>query len=280
MKSRLNIYVLVSTIDDGIRRVPGVLLPPAEGVRYVVSWQQTSTAVSDHSELPEELNRPDVTITTMEGRGLCRNRNHAMQVAASLMADRLEKAIFVIADDDEMLEPDAFKLIREFYCHFPKLDIALMQVASRVCRIPLKKYPMGPVSYKKRPRQYYPSSVEMTFRSRVYLMGLRFDERFGLGSERLSSGEEDVFLSDAESRGLSIMIYPRGLCRTSRFTTGSRVLDVKVLRSKGAVYGYRHSLLWAFFRSGREAISLAISNHRALLPIFRNIWYGVKYIRQ
>ena len=53
MKSRLNIYVLVSTIDDGIRRVPGVLLPPAEGVRYVVSWQQTSTTVSDHSELPE-----------------------------------------------------------------------------------------------------------------------------------------------------------------------------------------------------------------------------------
>lgn len=280
MMTRRKIYVLVSTIDDGILRVPGVLLPPVEGVRYVVSWQQTSTTAADPSELPEELNRPDVTVTTMEGRGLCRNRNHAMQVAASLMSEPLEDAIFVIADDDEILEPDAFQLIREVYSHFPKLDIALMQVANRADRIPLKKYPMKPIIYKKRPRQYYPSSVEMTFHSRVYLMGLRFDERFGLGSERLSCGEEDVFLSDAESRGLCIMIYPRGLCRTARYTTGSRVLDVKVLRSKGAVYGYRHSLLWAFFRSWREAISLAIRNRRAPLPIFRNIWYGVKYIRK
>ena len=37
----MRIFVLIATIDEGLERVPNVLLPEEEGVRYVVSWQRT-----------------------------------------------------------------------------------------------------------------------------------------------------------------------------------------------------------------------------------------------
>lgn len=270
-----SIYVLVCTINEGIRKVSRVLLPPEAGVRYVVSWQQTKVCEA----CPEALQRDDVTITTLQGRGLSRNRNHAMQVAVSLFSDMMEDVVFVIADDDERLEATAFSKIRDLYARYPRLDGALWRMADLEDGHLLKEYPASVTDYRHCPRNCYPSSVEMTFRSRLYVMGLRFDERFGLGSERLAAGEEEVFLADALRRGLRIWMYPQVLCFTVAQTTGLRVLDVKVLRSKGAVYAYNHSILWAFFRSVREALSLAFRHRYPFSPIFRNIWYGVKYIR-
>lgn len=270
------LFVLISTIDDGILHVADVLLPCEEGVRYVVSWQQTSSGL----ECPPELQRSDVTVSPMEGRGLSRNRNHAMEVALSLLDDELEDVVFIVADDDERLSADALKQVRKLYAEQPKLDVVLWQMASSEDGQLLKPYPTQPTEYRHRPRSYYASSVEMTFRSRVFMSGVRFDERFGLGSERLSAGEEAVFLEEAQRKGLRIWIYPQILCSTRRATTGRNVLDVKALRSKGAIYGYTHSLVGAFFRSLREALSLAWRNHCAVTPLFNNIWYGVKYIRR
>ena len=275
----LSLYVLISTIDNGIHQVPEVLLPPEDGVFYVVSWQQTTP--SQYVAPPQELTgRKDVVISPLEGRGLCRNRNHAIEVAISLQEDALEDAVFIIADDDERIEKDAFKNIRELYSRYPKLDVSLFRMKDIDNGCLLKRYPKTMTSFALCPRYYYPSSVEMTFRSRLSLMGIRFDERFGIGSEKLAAGEEDVFLTDALRHGLQVWICPHVLCSTKAQTTGSRVLDKKVLRSKGAVYGYRLPLIKAFFRSCREALSLAVRNRQSFFLIFRNIWYGVKYIRR
>lgn len=280
MKNTPVIFVLVCTVDHGIQRVPQVLLPAEEGVRYVISWQQTRPSEALPEAFPEALRRPDVVVSTLAGRGLSRNRNHAMQTAMSLLQDPMEDAVFVVADDDERLSAGAFQKIRELYGRYPKLDVALWRMTDQQDGRLLKDYPDAPVSYQHRPRGYYVSSVEMTFRSRLYLMGLRFDERFGLGSAKLSAGEEEIFLTDALRRGLRVWIFPEVLCSTDARTTGSRVLDVKVLRSKGAVYGYSHRPLWAFLRSLREAFSLSVRHRRSFFFIFQNIWYGVKYIRQ
>ena len=276
MEARPLIFVLICTIDEGIRRVGEILLALESGVRYVVSWQQTRGGL----ECPAVLQRPDVVVKRMEGKGLSRNRNHAISAALELLPDSLEDAVFVIADDDERLYPEAFQRIRNLFTHYPKLDVALWQMSSIEDGHLQKRYPKHMIDYRHRERSYYPSSVEMTFRSRVPLMGIRFDERFGLGSERLCAGEEEVFLFDALKRGLRVFVNPQVLCSTSAQTTGKRVLDVKVLRSKGAVYGYGHSLLWAFLRSAREAAGLAWRHRCHVAPVFDNIWYGVKYIRQ
>ena len=99
------------------------------------------------------------------------------------------------------------------------------------------------------------------------------------GSEQLCAGEEEVLLTDITRKGLLVRILPEDICYTEPATTGNRAFDDKMLRSKGAVYAYSHSLIWAFFRSWREALSLAVRSRRSPFPIFRNIWSGVKYIR-
>ena len=271
----MKIIVIISTIDEGLRGVPQVMLPEEEGVKYVVVWQRTGIIETLKDTFVTE--RGDVVLETMEGKGLCRSRNRGIEVAMGLLADPLEDAVFVIADDDERLEPGVFQKLRTFYQENSRLDVALMRVRTEDGW--LKRYPAGRIDFRKRERWYYPSSVEMTFRSRVAVMGLRFDERFGLGSERLCAGEEEVFLGEAVKKGLRVQIVPEVLASTSAQTTGRRVLDVKVLRSKGAVYGYQLPLWRALLRSLREAVSLAVRNKTRLMPIFRNIWYGVKYIR-
>ena len=273
----MRIFVLISNIDEGIRRVPDVLLSAAEGVEYIIVWQQEKR-VGD--KIPQPLlDRSDVVVEVMQGRGLCRSRNRALEIAINRLRNPLEDAVAVLADDDERFEPNAFVMLREVYGQHPKLDVALMRLRSSRDGNDLKPYPERWTAYRSRPRTYYPSSLEMTVRSRVLSTGIRFDERFGLGSQELCAGEEDVFLEEVLRRKLCIMVVPAYIAATEPATTGGRVLDMKVLRSKGAVYGYRLSLPLAFLRSLREAVSLAVRHRVSPFGLFRQLWWGVKYVR-
>jgi hypothetical protein len=271
----MKIFVLICTLDEGILRIPDMLLPEQEGVYYVVSWQRTM-GKNEQTALKE---RKDVRLVTMEGRGLCRNRNHAIETALTWLDHPLEDAIFIIADDDEQLIPEAFDHLRDIYKRYPKMDGALVRLRSSADGQYFKTYPPSLIAYGRHPRSYYPCSWEMTFRTRIWQMGLRFDERFGLGSERLCAGEEDVLLTDITRKGLNILIVPEDIGYTNPVTTGSHLLNPKMLRSKGAVYGYQYSLITAWLRSLREALSLGWKRKVNPWPIFSNILFGVNYIR-
>lgn len=277
----MKILVLISTIDDGLRHVPDNLLPSETNVWYVVCWQQTKSSPSTAAtEAAARLTtRADVRLTTLAGYGLCRNRNHAIATAISYLDHPMEDAIFVIADDDERLLPDAFDHLRAAYQRFPRMDGALWRLRSTADGQYLKQYPDDLVTYGRHPRSYYPSSVEMTFRTRVWQMGFRFDERFGLGSDYLCAGEEDVLLIDLLRKGLHVLIIPEMIGQTDQSTTGTHTLEPKVLRSKGAVYGYQRSFMGAVLRSLREALSIARHYKVNPLPLFRELWRGLKYIR-
>ena len=273
----MKIFVLISTIDRRVLRVPEMVRVQETDVHYVVVWQ--TTREWDDIDLSDLTARKDVTLVAPEGHGLSRSRNLAMETALGLLSEPTEDAVFVIADDDETFRSDAFGLLNSYYLQHPDVDIALMRTRSNISRHYFKKYPAKECDYRKRPRSYYPISVEMTIRSRVCHAGIRFDERFGLGSYKLCAGEEDIFLTDALDSGLRIVITPIDLAYTRPQTTGSRHFDTKVLRSKGAVYGYTRSWAGAFLRSLREAVSLSVRHRRRFIPVFRKIWYGVKYIR-
>lgn len=277
----MKIFILISTIDRRILRVPAVLREPEPEVHYVVVWQQTYQEVDEEEEtLTAELtSREDVTLVTLPGRGLSRSRNAAIKTVHSLLEDPLEDAVCIIADDDEKFTSDAFGLVNSYYLQHPDVDIALMRIRSVVDKSYFKKYPEVEIDYRKHPRSYYPCSLEMTFRARVWHAGIRFDERFGLGSPKLSAGEEEIFMIDAMDSGLRARIVPIDLGTTRPLSTGMHVSETKVLRSRGAVYGYRYSLPLAFLRTLREAISLSIRMRTRFIPVFRKIWYGVRYIR-
>lgn len=36
----MTLQLLICTFNDGIKRIPDLLLPPIDGVEYLVSWQQ------------------------------------------------------------------------------------------------------------------------------------------------------------------------------------------------------------------------------------------------
>ena len=252
-------------------------MPQEEGVRYVVVWQRRNYNTSCTTD--RLRGRIDVTLMEMEGEGLSRSRNKAMDVVVGMLSNPLEDAVVLVADDDERLLPEAFEHIRSAYESRPKLDAALFRLRSSSDGSYFKAYPAEAISYTHRPRYYYPCSCELTMRCRVWQTGVRFDERFGLGAEYLCAGEEDVLLTDIERRGLNVMVLPEDIALTDPLTTGSRVLDVKVLRSKGGVYSYQRSLPGAFLRCCREALSLAVRHRRNPWQLFREIWNGVKYIR-
>ena len=274
----MRIFVLISTIDEGIRQVPDVLLPTEKDVEYIIVWQQDKvTGLAIPQPLTE---RADVLVDLMQGHGLCRSRNRALERALGLLKNPLEEVVMVIADDDERFEPKIFATLRDVYGQHPKMDVALLRLRSSRDGSDLKPYPDRWTAYRHRPRTYYPSSLEMTVRSRVFTTGIRFDERFGLGSEALCAGEEDVFLEEVQRRNLCTMIAPVYLATTDGATTGRNLLDTKVLRSKGAVYGYRLSMPMAFLRSLREAASLSVRNGVSLFKLFRQLWWGVKYVKR
>lgn len=275
--SGLRLFVIISTIDEGICGVSDVLLPMEEGVQYVVVWQRRNGNVRFAIDSLKE--RSDVTLVEMEGEGLSRSRNRAMEVVVELLSSPLEDAVALVADDDERLLPEAFHRIRSAYETRPKLDAALFRLRSSNDGSYFKNYPAEAVSFTHRPRYYYPCSCELTLRCRVWQAGVRFDERFGLGAGFLCAGEEDVLLTDIVHRGMNVMVMPDDIALTDPVTTGSRLLDAKVLRSKGAVYGYQLSLPGAFLRSLREALSLAVRHRHNPLRLFSVIWSGVKYIR-
>lgn len=255
-----------------------MLLPEVEGVRYVVVWQRQRAF--DCEGWRNGLERADVQVVEMDGKGLCRSRNRAIDVAMSSLHNPLEDAVFVIADDDERLVPEVFERLRAVYERYPKMDAALMRLRSSVSGEYFKTYPPKAVMYGRHPRSYYACSWEMTFRARVWHTGLRFDERFGLGSERLCAGEEEVLLTDMLRKGLRVLVVPEDIGFTDPHTTGDKVLDATVLRSKGAVYGYQYGWLRACARSVREAVGIAFRHRANVCGVFGNIWQGVKYIRE
>lgn len=247
----MTLELLICTIDEGIERLQGHLLAPAADVRYLVSWQFTGP----RPQVPEWLaSRTDVRVLQLAGRGLCRNRNHALAHA--------EGDILKICDDDELWERADFDAILSTYARHPEYDLVHFQVRGLN-----KIYP---------PR--YVSSVELTLR-RATAGKLRFDERFGLGAEQLCAGEEEVLLADARKAGFTIHYEPQPICRTDSDTTGTQWSSPLLQRSKGAVFYYTKGICYAYYKSIRESLGLMVRKRTNPLPILRNMLWGINYIR-
>ncbi|MBR1464727.1 MAG: glycosyltransferase [Bacteroidaceae bacterium] len=269
----MTIDVLICTIDHGISSVPGVLLQPAEGVRYIVSMQYTDEKYLN--EIPESLQaREDVRVVTLAGRGLTLNRNHALDAST---AD-----IVLIADDDERLLPDAFDKIREAYENQPEADIALFQLNNIEDR-PFKTYPETdePLSYADACEEgYYPSSLEITIRGKAVGQGLRFNEHFGIGS-LFPCGEEDILLCDASRKGLQTMFFPEVIAQTIAGSTGTKFLtNVGVQRAKGAVFRYCHGKWNALWRILKETVFYLVHKGQNPFPLFYHMYKGIRQVKR
>lgn len=258
--TRPTLDILICTIGTGVETIPSMLLPERQGVRYVISVQHTGPA--SEVTIPQELtSRPDVTVVLLPGKGLSRNRNNAISMAS---AD-----ICLIADDDNRYLPQHIDTILDSWMQNPDADIITFQ-AENYRGEPLHPYPVP-----------YVCSQEMTFRrDSINAHDLRFDERFGLGSQLLCAGEEDVFMHDARKAGLTIRYIPKPIVRTAAGTTGTRFLtDPKVQVTKGATFRYIYGTGGAIWRSFKEAGWYLIHKGANPLPILFNMLRGIWILR-
>lgn len=260
----MTLDVLICTIDEGILRVPKVLLPPAEGIRWVVSMQYTDRRFVDM--VPTELtSRPDLTLTLLEGRGLSRNRNNAMSKATG--------DILLLADDDCRYTAEALQTVIRTYELMANADIICF-AAKTYEGMPMKTYPGNAMSYQLAVKQgYYPSSIEISMKAGL---GLLFDERFGLGSELLCAGEEDVLMKDALDSGYKAIFMPRYIVESNATTTGTHFIgNARLQCTKGATFRYVFGLSDAIWRTLKEAGWWFIHRKANPLPILYNMLRGI-----
>ena len=261
----LTIQFLISTLGERIAQAAKVLLPPVEGVSYVVVWQRNGIG-SD--ALPAELKvREDVSIVEDNGKGLARSRNIALENAT---ADLL-----VITDDDNRYDTAAIELLRNAFEKHPTAGLIQFQALSMEGK-PLRNYPAFPYAYETRPRGTYFCSVELVMRRKANLP--RFDERFGLGAE-LGCGEEEVFVHEAVKRGVKMIYVPQPLVRTDGATTGGRFLtDAKVQKAKGAVLCILHGKVGAWLRLCSQVMQLHGIAWEKRKEIAHNMCLGIQKV--
>ncbi|MCH5174598.1 MAG: glycosyltransferase [Prevotellaceae bacterium] len=244
--------ILICTINEGIAKVPDVLMPPRDDVRYVVSMQWTREEVKGC--VPSVLrDREDVKLVFLEGKGLSRNRNNAMANASG--------DILLIADDDNRYTDELIENIFEAYEAHPNADVIHFQALDMEGN-PLHPYPAD-----------FVSSVELSFRRKVTV---RFDERFGLGSEKLCAGEEQVWMKDAKDAGYTIIYVAKPVVMTSAGTTGDKFVgNPKVQMSKGAAFKYEYGVGESVWRSVKEAGWYMWHKKVNPIPILLNMLKGI-----
>lgn len=208
----VNLEILICTIGEaGIQRTAASLHPRIEGVQYLISWQTPGN--ESMIQVPDNLKREDIWIVTHKSRGLCRNRNFAIANSHA--------PVVLIGDDDVDYSYEGILEFLECLKKNPETDIFLLRYLNNESFV--KPYPEYPTPYREAPRGYYATSFEIAFRRRVIEeLGIRFNEKLGLGNPVLKCGEEDVFLYDAMKKGASAMIYPITIGSHDQPTTGER----------------------------------------------------------
>lgn len=266
----MTIEVLICSFNKGIVKVSDILQPPREGVRYIVSFQYTEERFL--TMIPNVVQeRPDVSLYKYHGQGLSANRNQA------LIHAKADIVLFV--DDDTHLLPTAFSTIESTFAAHPEVDVAFFSASSYTGR-PLKEYPTAEYAITKVPTDYHISVVEMAFRRQSVQGNLRFDERFGLGTQFLTCGEEDIWLHDALRHKLSIRYFPVTTVETSTMMKHTMLyVDAGVQRSYGAYLYYVHGpLAWWFCL--RHALRSTAKGYSHFFPIMRHFLQGAHYIRK
>ncbi len=266
----MKLDVLICTLDEGIIRVPEVLITPHKNVTYVVSMQYTDEAMLQL--IPQTLReREDVQIVTMAGKGVSRNRNHALQAAQGDIA--------LIADDDVKYCHEYFDCIIDTMQSNKDVDVAHFKILSTDGGV-VKEYPPTEFRHPQVPRGMYVSSIEIVLRVASVRGKVRFDERFGLGSSHFICGEEDIFLCDAARAGLEIAYFPHYIVEHPSESTGSRTYtDERVMMARGAVQYYLHGST-AWLRMSKFAFMSAVRGKGKFMQLLRGTFKGINHYRK
>lgn len=194
--------------------------------------------------VPDELrSRKDVTLLSLSESGLCLNRNNALRACPTPYA--------VIADDDTHYTAALLHEIIDNFRSDESLDIITF------------------------------GDNRLAFR--ISMRTPQFDTRFGLGSEYLSCGEEEVILHQARTYGLKVVRREFDDYRNERSPWDQMACDKRVRRSWGALQYMQGQAVGAFFRIVHKSLTLRLPSDKssriiARWQLFRDMLDGLHYI--
>jgi len=194
--SHMHVQLLISTCNQGIQKVEAMLLPPIDGVSYLISHQFIN---EDFRTVPPALIREDVSIIQMNRLGLSANRNNCLCNATG--------DILMILDDDVRLKPEYIGKVRDFFSS-GDVDVACSKILTMPDEPEYKNYSLEQHRLNRISQLKAVSSIEIALRLQpVRDKDIWFDERFGLGAS-FGSGEELLFLHHCLKKGLNIRYFP------------------------------------------------------------------------
>lgn len=246
----------------GLDAVAAMGLPEVAGVRYVVSWQIPAEYVS--GSFPGEIaRRPDIVICRVNCRGVTGNRNNALAHSVA--------PVVLIADNDLKYTEQNLKAVIEVFDSNPGIDLAVFRYDGDPRPFPECEMDIG----RKMPKGFHVASMQMAFRREaVERAGLRFDERFGPGAERLKGCDDDVFFLDARKAGLVIRYFPVTVTAHPGPSSGYQpITNTGFLEGMGAY----HRLEWPVtspLRIMLKAWRMYRSGQSPLLTSLRYLWRG------
>ena len=261
----MTLQLLISTLDNGIERIPSMLLEPRDGISYLVSWQHSDD--SPVGALPPALLRDDVTVLHLQGRGLSRNRNNCIRHAT---AD-----VCLICDDDCTYTHEQLNCVALTFATHRDVDLATFKSHGLTTQYPDKQF-----NLKEKRKNYFASSIEIAFRRTSVQGKLQFNELFGLGAPVLHCGEEEVFIHDAIKAGLNCMYFPAYVVsHPGAPTSVTRVDHAGTLKARGAFLylAYRGTMI-------PRVVLISYRLHRDHgVPFFHavsNMLSGIAYIQK
>lgn len=181
---RCDLTVAIATMGA---RMSGISLPePASRLRYLVVVQHGRAL-----GLPDHLNgRGDLDILHVDGRGLSRSRNAALEHAAT--------DLLVFADDDMDLHPEGLLALADHLMSRPDLSFV---AGWREGRLPRHGRRAGRHTLGLRNSGRICAPELIVRRNRVLGCAVRFDEAFGKGAQH-GLGEDYVFVADMLRAGM------------------------------------------------------------------------------
>lgn len=241
---------------DGLEKIHRILPEKREGVRYVVSWQN-----SEGGRLAEDLiTRGDLEVYREEKKGLSNNRNNAL--------DHCISDIVMIADDDILYYPDFAERVRKAFESYSDMDMGLFKVDHFIP----KRYPSADCRISLPfPKNYYANSIEIAFR-RDKIGNLRFYPELGLNAPEMTSGEDELFVISAIKRGLNCRFINQTISRHPQPSTGAKATS-GILKGMGYMIGVTYPKD-GLIRIPLKAYRVAKSGKMKLIPALTALMQG------
>lgn len=225
----MNLDVLVSTMFDN------------KGLYDSMNIKGSAIIVNQTDYEDREIiqkNNNILKFISSKDRGLSKSRNLAIKNS--------DADICLFADNDVTYEDNYINIILDAYKKYPDADIIAFTVKSTDDSRSVNVLKNGKVN---RIMSMKISSVQISFkRSIIEDSNLYLNENFGAGSSQFNSGEENIFLYQAISKGLNVYYVDKKIAEVDFDNSTWYGKDTKKdLITKGAMFYSMSSLVYPFY---------------------------------